>query len=129
MIIPVIFSLIAGMIICSCSYEKGNITKECVLPDTVSFNQDLVPIFTTECSIAGCHTSSAHAGSLNLEASAAYSQLLHPGSGYVDTLNPTFSILYSTLISSSNPMPPTGKLDNCKLKLVLKWIYQKAKNN
>lgn len=113
----------------SCTYEKGEVKVECSLPTTVSFNQDILPIFNANCSTPGCHTSAANAGSLNLESSIAYSQLLASGSGYVDTITPNFSVLYSKLISSSNPMPPTGKLDDCKIKLVLKWIEQKAKNN
>ncbi|MGZ4053693.1 MAG: hypothetical protein ACXVPY_05610 [Bacteroidia bacterium] len=128
-VVPIIFSLVIGVTIFSCTYEKGSITKECDLPTTVSFSQDLLPIFNSQCSISGCHTSATHAGGLNLEPAAAYSALLQSGSGYVDTLNPTFSILYNKLTTTSGPMPPGGALDNCKIKLVLKWIQQKAKNN
>ena len=114
----------------SCSYEKGKIAKpECVLPNTVSFSQDILPLFNSECNTAGCHTSATHAGSLNLEPTVAYTQLLASGSGYIDTLNPNFSILYNKLITTTGQMPPSGKLDDCKIQLVLKWIQQKAKNN
>ena len=114
----------------SCTYQKGDLpTVGCSLPNTVSFSQDLLPIFNTQCSLSGCHTASAHAGSLNLEATAAYSQLLASGHGYVDTLNPDFSILYNRLSATSNPMPASGRLDDCKIQLILKWIQQKAKNN
>jgi hypothetical protein len=113
----------------SCTYEKQDLKVNCVLPATVSFSQDIIPIFNANCNISGCHTGAAHAGSLNLEATAAYSQLLSSGTGYVDTINPQFSILYNKLITASDRMPPGGQLDNCKIQLILKWIQQKARNN
>jgi hypothetical protein len=125
----VMLVIISSITIFSCTYEKAKLYKECVLPSTVSFNRDIVPIFNANCNTTGCHTSASNAGNLNLETAAAYAELMHHGSGYVDTLNPEFSILYSQLISISNPMPPMGKLDDCKIKLILKWIQQKAKNN
>ena len=113
----------------SCTYQKGEIYVACVLPTTVSFKNDVMPIFNAQCNGSGCHNGATDAGHLNLESSVAYSQLLNVGSGEVDTLNPQASILYTSLISASNVMPPAGKLDDCKIKLILQWIQQKAKNN
>ncbi|HEU4717713.1 MAG TPA: c-type cytochrome domain-containing protein, partial [Bacteroidia bacterium] len=81
------------------------------------------------CNTAGCHSGTSPAGGLNLEPANAYAQLTSHQGGYIDTLHPEFSLLYSQLISTTTPMPPTGKLDDCTIKLVLKWIQQKAKNN
>ena len=50
-------------------------------------------------------------------------------SGYIDTVNPTASLLYTSMTSVTNPMPPNGKLSKCTTDLILKWIEQKAKNN
>ena len=113
----------------SCTYEKAELKSDCVLPATVSFSQNIQPIFNVSCTIAGCHTGATRAGNLNLEASVAYSQLLASGTGYIDTLNPQNSLLYSKLTTDSDFMPQSGKLDNCKIKLVMEWIQQKAKNN
>ncbi len=121
--------LLISITVSSCTNQKIEIKKDCATPATVSFNQDVLPIFNAQCSTPGCHTSAAHEGSLNLEASAAYNQLSSSGSGYIDTLHPEFSLLYSKLITASGTMPPTGKLDDCKINLILKWIQQKAKNN
>jgi hypothetical protein len=101
----------------------------CNIPETVSFNNDLVPLFNQNCSISGCHSGNAPAGNLNLEPVVAYSQLMKKSAGYVDTIHPQYSILYSQMSSASTPMPPTGNLDQCKIDLVMKWIEQKAKNN
>lgn len=121
--------IIIGITVFSCTYTKGDLQVDCIMPNTVSFHQDILPIFNSQCNISGCHTSGVHAGNLNLEAAVAYSQLMQPGKGYIDTLNPEYSVLYNKLITTTNPMPLSGKLDNCKINLVLKWIQQKAKNN
>lgn len=113
----------------ACKREKVEPHTDCKTPDVVSFKADIQPIFDTHCNTAGCHGGNSPAGNLNLEASQSYTQLWRKKSGYIDTLNPTYSVLYASMNSTSNPMPPTGKLDACTLELVLKWIEQKAKNN
>ncbi len=101
----------------------------CALPDTISFQRNILPIFQTNCALSGCHSGNFPTGNLNLEASKAYSQLLKKGSGYVDTLHPENSVLYSSLVSISDPMPPTGSLDPCKIEEITTWMRQKARNN
>lgn len=113
----------------ACTYEKVEPQLDCKSPAVVSFKDDIQPIFDTHCNNAGCHGGNNPAGNLNLEASEAYAQLWRKKSGYIDTLNPAYSVLYASMNATSNPMPPTGKLDACTLALVLKWIEQKAKNN
>jgi hypothetical protein len=113
----------------ACTYTKWEQPSACELSDTVSFSKEIVPVFTAYCSMSGCHSGSNPAGGLNLTASLAYQELLKSGSGYVDTVNPKYSILYATMNNPVKPMPPNGKLDECTLKMILKWIEQKAKNN
>ncbi len=121
-----------ALVISSCKHDKGPNTEPeliCNPPATVSFNNDLKPIFNQYCNTSGCHSGSSPAGNLDLTPAVAYTQLMKPSKGYVDTINPQYSVLYADMNSSSDPMPPTGKLDKCKLELVMKWIQQKAKNN
>lgn len=113
----------------ACTYEKVEPQLTCVSPEMVSFKKDVQPIFDSHCNTGGCHSGTSPAGNLNLEAAVAYAQLTKKSSGYVDTLRPSYSVLYGSMNSTGNPMPPTGKLDQCTLELVLKWIQQKAKNN
>jgi len=128
------FLLFVGFAMSSCVWDKAkpittNDIKACDTIVTVSFTKDVLPIFNAHCIDAGCHSGTNPAGNLSLESSVAYAQLMKSGSGYVDTVNPNYSLLYAQMASVSNPMPPTGKLDDCTLNLVLKWIQQKAKNN
>ena len=124
--------LIIGITVFSCTYDKAPLTPICtqIIPDTVSFSKNIVPIFQTFCSTnSQCHSGTHPAGKIDLDASVAYAQLMQPGKGYIDTLNPNYSVLYAQMVSSSTPMPPSGNLNFCTIQLVLKWIQQKAKNN
>lgn len=117
----------------SCAYNK--VPKEigpeiaCASPDTISFSKQVLPILVNNCAITSCHSGRTPEGNFNLEASVAYATLSKSGSGYIDTLNPRFSVLYSSMVSVSQPMPPSGKLDKCTLAIIEKWMAQKAKNN
>jgi hypothetical protein len=127
-----VFGVLVMMVWCSCTYDHEPINpqeKVCSFPDTVSFNKHILPIFNTSCNITGCHSGNQPTGNLNLEPSVAYSQLMKPGKGYIDTITPQYSLLYAQMNSVSNPMPKSGKLDQCTVNLVLKWVQQKAKNN
>jgi len=126
--------LLLAVIICitfySCAKDKGEPVIYCnSLPDTVSFNKNVIPIFKANCSLSGCHSGSTPTGSLDLDSSSAYSQLMRKNTSYVDTLDAKNSLLYSQLVSTSNPMPPTGSINYCSIQLILKWIQQKAKND
>jgi hypothetical protein len=110
-----------------CEKKKVPTATECQVVENVSFQKDIVPIFEAHC--VSCHSGANASGNLNLESSVAYMSLSDPKSGYLDTINPSFSLLYASMVSTSNPMPPNGKLDKCTTDLILKWIQQKAKNN
>lgn len=125
---PVIIGLLC-LFSFSCAYEKVEPDTACSTPAVVSFSKDIQPVFDTHCNMAGCHSGTNPKGNLNLEATVAYSQLWRTKSGYIDTLHPKFSVLYASMNATSNPMPPSGKLDECTLSLILQWIEQKAKNN
>ena len=124
---------ISIILLYACAYNKESASpKETICTDTiknVSFEKDITPIFTANCTTAGCHSGSNPQSNLNLEASKAYASLSKKGSGYIDTINPTSSVLYSALVSVSSPMPPTGKLPVCDLKRIQVWMQEGAKNN
>ena len=113
----------------SCAHDSAEPFVTCNPPDTVSFSTDILPILNAECNTSGCHSGTLPGVNLNLEPCHAFTELMKPGSGYIDTVNPKYSVLYAQMNSTSYPMPPTGKLDKCRIDLVLKWIRQKAKNN
>jgi hypothetical protein len=127
------FLLFLLLFLSGCYYDKPVVVtpvQTCNnIPEIVSFKNIIVPIFNTNCSTSGCHSGSSPKGNLNLEAPVAYMQLTRRGSGYTDTINPANSILYNSLSSNSNLMPPSGMLDACSIEMVRKWMQQKTKNN
>jgi hypothetical protein len=123
------YMIVLIFFVASCTYEKAEPQLLCAAPEIVSFRKDIQPIFDDHCNTAGCHSGNNPTGNLSLEANIAYDQLTKKSSGYIDTLHPSYSVLYASMNSTGNPMPPNGKLDKCTLDLVLKWIRQKAKNN
>lgn len=128
--------LFAAISISSCKSQKASpyIVPACNLPDTVSFKNDVEPIFEMSCNQPSCHAGGSVSesnfgshGKVNLEPAYAYSSLF--SHHLIDTLNPTQSQLYQRLVSTSSPMPPGIYLDNCNIKTILVWIEQGAKNN
>lgn len=126
-------SLLAGIFVSCTFYNKEQqyplVSCTADTLSTVSFSKNVVPIFQQNCALSGCHTVAARAGNLVLDSSVAYTDLWKAGTGYIDTSNPAASLLYSQLVSTTTPMPPTGKLDDCSIEMIVKWMQQKAKNN
>ena len=96
-----------------------------VIPDSVSFAANVIPIFEKSCIASGCHNTGGIAPDLTKD--NAYNDLMLYG--MVDTLNPASSILYARMTSKGSPMPPSGLLKAGEDELILKWIEQGAKNN
>jgi hypothetical protein len=118
---------LTSFFVSACTHEP--VQTLCATPTTVSFSKDILPVFNQYCSTSGCHAGASPSGNLNLETAVAYAQLTRKGKGYIDTLTPQYSVLFSSMNATYNPMPPTGKLDKCTIDKVLNWIQQKAKNN
>ncbi len=110
----------AGFIFCSCEYEWIQPEKQ-PIPDTVSFENDIMPIFNNGCNTNVCH--GAGATSPDLSEGNAYNALI--SGSYVDTETPEASILYTSMKSGSmKPYTTPGDED-----IVLAWITQGANNN
>lgn len=98
-----------------------------VVPDTVSFSGQIIPLFNQYCNNPGCHSGTQPQANLNLTSSMAYQQLF--SKSMINTNNPSSSLLYSQMNSISQPMPPSGRLDTFYVQKVLRWIEQGAKDN
>ncbi|HTI06973.1 MAG TPA: hypothetical protein VL832_00415 [Puia sp.] len=93
---------------------------------TVSFGTDIIPILSASCGKSGCHNGSV---SPNLMAANAYNSLVN--GRYIDTGNPSNSIVYLWLTGKESSTMPLGASNNPSNinGLVLAWIKQGAKNN
>ncbi len=92
---------------------------------TVSFTQDLVPIFNASCNSSGCHNAGGKAP--DLSPVNAYSSLTN--GGYVNTGDPEGSELYLWMTGKRGTPMPTSGINPDYNSLVLAWIKQGALNN
>lgn len=90
-------------------------------PQFVSFKDDLVPIFSKSCALAGCHTTGGHAP--DLVADNAYKSLNN--GVFVNTLLPKQSRLYEMINGEMSTYIPSP-VDKRK---VFDWIRNGAPNN
>ncbi len=122
------FSIIISIIflsICLTSCEWEQIEPVDVLPENVSFNNDIMPIFTQSCNSVGCHNSGGI--SPDLSEGNAYNTLTN--GDILNLTNPENSELYIRMIDIKSPMPLSGILSKSQTDKVLVWIREGAKNN
>ena len=99
-------------------------------PSNISFSAAIIPIFASNCSSVGCHNTSTHAGSVDLDSAYAYAAITKPGTGYVVAGNADYSLVYSELLpGNSLHMPISSQLDACDIQKIQCWINQGALNN
>ena len=89
-------------------------------PDTVYFNQTILPLITSNCAMSGCHDAISHKEGVIL---TDYTHIR----AYSSTTNPTGSTLYRSIVTGY--MPPKGPLSSTQMASILKWMQQGAKNN
>ena len=121
----VMFTLLIGLSGC----YKDIITPELASgpddlpPQQVSFQTELVPIFNTNCALAGCHVSGAHAPYLTT--AVAFTQIVN--GGFVNLAIPKESMIYQMITGEmAQYMPAPVKTNTQK---VYDWIRNGAPNN
>lgn len=104
----------------SCQYEWIEF-EEVEIPEVVSFETDIVPLFE-----AGCNSNVCHGGGKDpdLRPDKAYNSLL--SGGYVDVANPEQSSIYTSVITGGSMAQYSQPGDE---ELILAWIEQGALNN
>lgn len=116
--------LVLTVVLTTCYYDQILPVEEEVEVGTMSFANDILPIFNQSCSTSGCHSGSV---SPNLTAGAAYNSLMN--GGYINTANPSESELIQWMKGNRTlPMPISGSDPTYNAK-VLAWIQQGALNN
>lgn len=99
-------------------------------PDTVYFENEILPIFIGSCAVTGCHNQTSRVEDLDLTNYSNIMKGISPG-------NPSSSKYYKviTLAETDDLMPQdpiTGvgfRLPNDQVKLIENWINQGALNN
>lgn len=96
-----------------------------VITRTVSFTNDIIPIFNSSCNISGCHSTGGK--SPDLTVLNAYNSLTN--GGYITISDPQTSLIYLWMTGKrGTPMPVSG-INKDFNALILAWIKQGAQNN
>ncbi len=93
-------------------------------PDSVYYNKDILPIFTSTCAQPGCHDAISKQEGINMTDYNSVMKKVVPGKA-------SSSKLYKVLFGNEDrmPRPPSLPLSQAKIDLIAKWINQGAKNN
>ena len=97
-------------------------------PDTVYFQNTILPLLQSSCGIIGCHDPGTASDGVVL---TSYQSIME--SNVVDPGDPTGSDLYEVLVEidpdKRMPPPPNQPLNSEQITSVFKWIEQGALNN
>jgi len=116
----IFLSALLCVILASCTDYVVKPSKV-VVPDSVKFKANIIPIFNASCNHSGCHATGGHAP--DLSPANAYTSLIY--FGYVDTDTPEQSIIYQKITTGSMK----GNATDQDRELILKWIQQGALSN
>src|ERR1039458_603361 len=117
-----VIALVGLISFSGCTFDKKEVPEQ-PLPDTVSYNIHIQPMFNLICATPGCHSGLNPSAGLTLIDSLSYNDLFIKHE--INILNPGSSNLYRFMNSN---MPPSGKVPY-DVSLILKWMEQGAKNN
>jgi len=111
-----------------CTYNKW--PESPVSHDTVSFNKQIIPIFTQFCATSRCHNADYINNNvpIDLDSNMAYNQLTGSNSVFVYPYAPNTSILYIEVQENVMPLY-LPSLSFIQKQEIYNWIQQGAKNN
>jgi hypothetical protein len=116
----------------TCSVDSGlSVTTNIVLVSTGgSFSRNILPIFTVNCAISGCHNDSAAAGKLRLN---SYSAVMTGGKSgaVIYPFDSSTSRLVKRIKGTETPKMPLDRasLSTADQGLISNWIAGGARNN
>jgi hypothetical protein len=96
-------------------------------PNVVYFQQQVLPILVSNCTMSGCHDAASHQDGVIL---TSYANVMNTAD--VDPGDPGGSKLYRVLIDNDPddrmPRPPAAPLSDAQKNIIYKWIQQGAKD-
>lgn len=124
MILKIIVAFCCIALLSRC-YKNKTVYLEPEITRSVTFSQDIIPLFNKNCNTSGCH--SAGGQTPNLTETNAYNSLII--GNYVNKTDPENSLIYLKMTGKhGTPMPPSGSNKDLSA-LMLAWIKQGANNN
>jgi len=97
-------------------------------PDTVYFQNTILPIFQSNCALSGCHNATSHKEGLILD---TYNNIINTGN--IQAFSPNHGKIYESITETNPndvmPPPPQQPLSSQQINLIYTWIMQGALNN
>ncbi len=141
-LVVMLVGLVSALFVLTCQHEPlvapelppnnggsgGGDTVVVCDPDTVFFQQAILPLVIAQCAGTSCHNSITHAGDLVL---TNYQQIMNggllvPGNPYQGEL---MEKITTTETGDRMPPPPKDPLPSSQIELLRTWITQGARNN
>lgn len=96
-------------------------------PDTVYFQQQVLPILISNCTSSNCHNSTDHEDGIDVTSYAAVmaSGIVNAGQAWSSDL---VKAITETNPNDIMPPPSSGSLTNAQINLIKKWINQGAQD-
>lgn len=108
--------------------DPGVVTSVTCSADTVYFQQQVLPIFISNCTMSGCHDAQSRQSGIVL---TDYSSIMTTGK--IRPFSPSSGEVYKKIITGNSgdrmPPPPMSALTTDQKDIIYKWIMQGAKNN
>lgn len=96
-------------------------------PDSVYFQQQVLPIFVSNCAMAGCHDNISHKEGLVLTSyTSVMAAGVRPGKA---SESKVYRVITTTNPEDRMPQPPRSPLTQEQIDIIGTWINQGAKNN
>jgi len=108
------------------SIPDDDIVSNCD-PDTVYFQNSILPLVVSSCATTGCHDAVSHKHGVIL---TDYASIIKTGK--IKPGDPDDSEFLETLTDNGDdlmPPPPMSPFDDDQISMIRKWILQGAKNN
>jgi hypothetical protein len=118
----ILLFMLSAMGLASCVWDEIPPPEIPNIPEdsSLSFSNDIVPIFESSCAVSGCHDGTWKP---NLTANVAYDQLTT--GGYINSSTPSDSKLYMKIDGGSMQQYATDE----DRYLILRWITEGAEDN
>lgn len=91
----------------------------------ICFERDILPIFTSNCTMSGCHIGSNPPDDLWLD---NYNSIMKEIKPFDAEDSEIFEVIVSNKQDKVMPPPPYSKLSNEQIELIRRWINEGAKN-
>ena len=124
-IVVLMLATVSVLVLQGCYKDKTVYLDAPAITRTVSFSQDILPIFNKSCNLSGCHSSGRQ--NPNLTPSSAYNSLIT--GNYVSKTSPENSLIYLKMTGKKGTVMPVGGMNKDYNALILAWIKQGANNN